>query len=565
MNMKIQKIIILSWFLLIKVNCFCQNVIIDENPNITKDLVKEDLKGKVKNVIISVYQIKEKFGESTDFLTGITNITFNQQGYYLSKDFDCGSDLKALDIKNCSSTRELYRYDEVSNCKLYYSYIKVGNRYENYNIDYVCSEGSIQKSNYTSDNSKGSYNLYSYDNKKNVTKIECYDKSNTIFKILQYSYNSNNKIIEEKIFNYDGILKEKHTYNYDVKGRMILKQDYLKDNTLDLIKSANFAYDEKNNIINYDGFFKDMTKVKRTSPFGFNFKYIYDSKGNIKELTESIAYRGIRKITKYYSYDFIGNWSEKVVCSSKGTPEYKEKRIIEYFESNNDNNFSKSKSDKKEVNRNKKLNDNINLESNIDLGVEIGDQIWTKDNLNVSSFNNGDKLVYAKTRLEWDTACENKQAAFCYTNFDPSNEKKYGKMYNWYAINDARKLAPVGWHLPNDKEWDELTESLGGFNLAGLKLKSSEGWFQKNGDNSSEFNALPTGYINQDYEQNIGFNAWFWSIDQKRTEDSNYIFVNYRELDGNGNNFLQNKFTLSQLKNKKTIFNFGMSVRCIRD
>lgn len=561
-----KRIMLLILFVLIKINCFCQNVAIDENPNITKDLVKEDLKGKVKNVIISVYQIKEKFGEPTDFSTSITNITFNQQGNYLSKDFNCGTELKDLDIRNCSNIRELYRYDEESNCKSYYSYIKVGNRYENYNIDYVCSEGSVQKSNYTSDNSKGSYNLYSYDNKKNVTKIECYDKSNTIFKILQYSYNSNNKIIEEKIFNSDGILKEKHVYNYDVKGKMILKQDYLKDYTLDLIKSSNFTYDEKNNVINYDGFFKDVTKVKRTSPFGFNFKYLYDSKGNITELTESIDYRGIRKITKYYNYDSKSNWSEKVVCSSKGIPEYKEKRVIEYFDSTNDNNFLKSKSDKKEEKQDKeKLIKTINLESNIDLGVEIGNQIWTKDNLNVSYFNNGDKLIYAKTRLEWDTACEYKKAAFCYTNFDPLNEKKYGKLYNWYAINDARKLAPVGWHIPNDKEWDDLTESLGGYNLAGFKLKSSEGWLQKNGDNSSEFNAFPAGHINQIYEQKIGFEAWFWSIDQKETENSDYIFVNYRELDGNGNDFSPSKFTLSQLKNKKTIFNFGMSVRCIKD
>jgi uncharacterized protein (TIGR02145 family) len=196
--------------------------------------------------------------------------------------------------------------------------------------------------------------------------------------------------------------------------------------------------------------------------------------------------------------------------------------------------------------------------------VTIGNQNWLAKNLDVSEFNNGNKLIFAKTRLEWDEACENKQGAYCYSKFNSENES-YGKIYNWYAVKDSRKLAPIGWHIPNDKEWDELTENLGGFSTAGLKLKSTNKWSKNNGDNSSKFNALPAGSILQNFESEVGREAWFWSIDQGKTENSDFIYVNYRELDCFGNNFSKSSFTLSQSKNHKNIFNFGMAVRCIKD
>ena len=70
-------------------------------------------------------------------------------------------------------------------------------------------------------------------------------------------------------------------------------------------------------------------------------------------------------------------------------------------------------------------------------------------NLNVSRFRNGEIIFEAKTIEEWEKAGENKTPAWCYYNNNPTNGAKYGKLYNWYAVNDIRALAPKGWHIPS--------------------------------------------------------------------------------------------------------------------
>ena len=114
--------------------------------------------------------------------------------------------------------------------------------------------------------------------------------------------------------------------------------------------------------------------------------------------------------------------------------------------------------------------------------VKIGQQVWTTENLNVDKFRNGEIIPEAKTAAEWHKAGENKQAAWCYYNNDSSNGTKYGKLYNWYAVNDPRGLAPKGWHIPSDQEWTDLTDYLGGDEQAGAKMKSKEGWSEYEGE-----------------------------------------------------------------------------------
>ena len=94
--------------------------------------------------------------------------------------------------------------------------------------------------------------------------------------------------------------------------------------------------------------------------------------------------------------------------------------------------------------------------------VTIGTQTWAIANLNVNNFRNGDSIPEAKTNKEWVTAGESGKPAWCYYNNDPANGKKYGKLYNWYAVNDPRGLAPAGWTLPSDADWVKLTYYLGG-------------------------------------------------------------------------------------------------------
>ena len=129
--------------------------------------------------------------------------------------------------------------------------------------------------------------------------------------------------------------------------------------------------------------------------------------------------------------------------------------------------------------------------------VKIGNQVWMTENLGVDYFRNGDAIPIAKTDEEWKKAGENKQPAWCYYQNDLTNGAKYGKLYNCYAVNDPRCLAPEGWHVPSDNEWKTLTNYLGGEDFARIKMKSTSGWKDTgNGTNVSGFNALPGGRRN---------------------------------------------------------------------
>ena len=108
--------------------------------------------------------------------------------------------------------------------------------------------------------------------------------------------------------------------------------------------------------------------------------------------------------------------------------------------------------------------------------ITIGTQVWMTKNLDVATFRNGDPIPQAKTNEEWEKAGENQQPAWCYYDNDSTNGAKYGKLYNWYAVNDSRELAPVGYHIPSDAEWTKLTDFLGGESVAGTKMKSKSGW-----------------------------------------------------------------------------------------
>jgi uncharacterized protein (TIGR02145 family) len=104
--------------------------------------------------------------------------------------------------------------------------------------------------------------------------------------------------------------------------------------------------------------------------------------------------------------------------------------------------------------------------------VKIGKQIWMAENLNISTFKNGDPIPEARTNEEWEKAKDEQTPAWCYYDNDPANENKFGKLYNWFALNDPRGFAPKGWHVPSDTEWNTLTNYLGGEEIASDKLKN---------------------------------------------------------------------------------------------
>ena len=103
--------------------------------------------------------------------------------------------------------------------------------------------------------------------------------------------------------------------------------------------------------------------------------------------------------------------------------------------------------------------------------IKIGDQTWTSKNLDVSTYRNGDVIPQVQSEEEWAKLTT---GAWCYYENESDNGTTYGKLYNWYAVNDPRGLAPKGFHIPSDAEWTILTENLG--YKAGTKMKSTSGW-----------------------------------------------------------------------------------------
>jgi TonB family protein len=144
------------------------------------------------------------------------------------------------------------------------------------------------------------------------------------------------------------------------------------------------------------------------------------------------------------------------------------------------------------------------------------------ENLNVDRFQNGDIIPEAKTTEEWKAAGNTKRPAWCYYDNDPKNGNNYGKLYNWYAVNDTRGLAPSGWHVPTDYEWTVLSTFLGGEDVAVKTIKSTYGWNDNgNGTNNSGFSGLPGGYryFYGNFDS-VGSNGSWWSASEDDATDA---------------------------------------------
>ena len=197
----------------------------------------------------------------------------------------------------------------------------------------------------------------------------------------------------------------------------------------------------------------------------------------------------------------------------------------------------------------------VSKEKSASKEVTIGKQVWMTENLNVDKFRNGEVIPEAKKAEEWEKAGEIKQPAWCYYENDPKNGAKYGKLYNWYAVNDPRGLAPKGWHVPTDEEWTQLTDYLGGVEKAGTKMKSKNGWYDNgNSTNSSGFSGLPGGYrydsVGDGAFDDIGGYGVWWSSTENVTLNAldGYVGYYYGGVIRDGSS-------------KR----FGFSVRCLRD
>lgn len=192
--------------------------------------------------------------------------------------------------------------------------------------------------------------------------------------------------------------------------------------------------------------------------------------------------------------------------------------------------------------------------------ILIGGNEWMQKNLDVCKYRNGDPIPQVSDPAKWHNLTT---GAWCYYENNTANGTTYGKLYNWYAVNDPRGLAPQGWSVPTYDDWGELINFLGGESVAGGKMKETgtARWNSLNvgATNESAFTAIPAGRMDSaGYKENPKFQekgnlAVWWS-----SSEVNDVLAGYLQL---FNNTADSNLSFND-ENWKSA---GFSVRCIRN
>ena len=180
--------------------------------------------------------------------------------------------------------------------------------------------------------------------------------------------------------------------------------------------------------------------------------------------------------------------------------------------------------------------------------VEIGGQCWFAENLQSASYRNGDAIpVLANS--DWDDTPNGSQAAF---DGDEANVVEYGRLYNWHAIDDPRRLCPSGWHVPDDAEWQVLIDGIGV--QGGLQLKATSGWTAgPNGTDAHGFDGRPAGKRSANgVFTSLGALATWWSA----TPNENGGDAHVKSLIDNSDEVYQQQGISRQQ---------GRSIRCLKN
>jgi uncharacterized protein (TIGR02145 family) len=188
--------------------------------------------------------------------------------------------------------------------------------------------------------------------------------------------------------------------------------------------------------------------------------------------------------------------------------------------------------------------------------IKIGAQVWMAENLKVTNYKDGTPIPYKVFLVDWRDLTT---GAHCPTHWGIANTATYGYLYNWYVVNNARGLAPAGWHIPSKAEWQVLIDFLGGSVAATDKLKEggSTHWDLNNqANNSSGFTAIGAGFRfdHGNYPAVSGGNpahASWWS---STSAGGANITAAARDLQGN-----------SPTVDTTFLYNCGLSVRCVKD
>lgn len=129
--------------------------------------------------------------------------------------------------------------------------------------------------------------------------------------------------------------------------------------------------------------------------------------------------------------------------------------------------------------------------------INLIEQTWMIENLKVKEFRNGTPIKEVHNKEQWDEACKNKIPAFCHVYDEPSNDEKYGLLYNWYAAKDS--ICPEGFVIPTKEDFEKL---LTNYDFSSLL---------------SQFKNVYPGYRNSDdgYFPNFNNGLIIWSKSEK--------------------------------------------------
>ncbi len=194
------------------------------------------------------------------------------------------------------------------------------------------------------------------------------------------------------------------------------------------------------------------------------------------------------------------------------------------------------------------------IDGNVYKTVKIGNQWWMAENLKVKHYCNGDAIQNITNSTTWlNLEVNEDNGAWCYYKNDFSYSGTYGCLYNWYALNDSRGLAPAGWRIPYASDWQQLLDFLGG-NVGGkLKEMGISHWRSPNtgATDAVGFCALPGGWRARfGYFKKLGEEAFFWSSSQYNIDEARSF-----GLDCKRTTIWRNLYPKGM----------GLSVRCVRE
>ena len=184
--------------------------------------------------------------------------------------------------------------------------------------------------------------------------------------------------------------------------------------------------------------------------------------------------------------------------------------------------------------------------------IEINKTVWMAENLRTSAFRNGSAIANVQSADQWSSTTD---PAWVHYNNDSTFDCPYGKLYNWYAVNNPAGLCPTGWHVPTTSEYDALFLALGGPVSAGDRMKTAGFvyWLQSNANanNSSGFSAVGAGrrFFYGDFE-GLMYEGVLWHAD---AFDANSAWVHGLSADMSTANL--------SIYPKRT----GFPVRCVKD